>query len=124
MQGMPMIYYGDEVGMTGGNDPDCRRGMLWDENLQDKDMLCWYRRLLKLRKERLAILSAETVSEEADDENGLIRITRSLNDQDITILFHAKEGDVQIPELAGKQDLLGQRVFEGTVQGITAMVLV
>ena len=119
-----MIYYGDEVGMTGGNDPDCRRGMLWDENLQDKDMLCWYRRLLKLRKELPAILSAETVSEEADDENGLIRITRRLDNQDITILFHAKEGDVQIPELAGKQDILNQRVFEGTVQGMTAMVLV
>ena len=87
-------------------------------------MLCWYRRLLKLRKELPGILHGETVAEEVNDAEGLIRITRSLNDQDITILFHAKEGDVCLPELAGKQDILNLRVVEGTVQGMTAMVLV
>jgi len=29
--GAPSIYYGDEVGMEGGPDPDCRRGFPWDE---------------------------------------------------------------------------------------------
>ncbi|MCI0513703.1 glycoside hydrolase family 13 protein [candidate division KSB1 bacterium] len=29
--GAPMIYYGDEVGMWGANDPDCRKPMLWDD---------------------------------------------------------------------------------------------
>lgn len=29
--GAPMIYYGDEVGMWGGNDPDCRKPMLWED---------------------------------------------------------------------------------------------
>jgi Glycosidases len=29
-EGAPMIYYGDEVGMTGENDPGCRAGMVWD----------------------------------------------------------------------------------------------
>ena len=27
--GSPMIYYGDEAGMWGANDPDCRKPMLW-----------------------------------------------------------------------------------------------
>ena len=45
--GMPMIYYGDEVGMTGAKDPDCRRGMLWDEARQDKQTFAWYRSLLR-----------------------------------------------------------------------------
>jgi len=29
--GAPMIYYGDEVGMWGANDPDCRKPMVWQE---------------------------------------------------------------------------------------------
>ena len=28
--GMPCVYYGDEIFMDGGGDPDCRRGMEWD----------------------------------------------------------------------------------------------
>ena len=28
--GIPVIYYGDEIGLTGGNDPDCRRMMRFD----------------------------------------------------------------------------------------------
>jgi glycosidase len=29
--GAPFIYYGDEVGMTGANDPDCRKPMIWPD---------------------------------------------------------------------------------------------
>lgn len=124
LPGMPMIYYGDEVGMTGAKDPDCRRGMLWDETRQDKDMLCWYRRLLGLRRELPGILDGQIIAEEARDADGLIHITRRRSGRDITLVFHAKEGDVQLPELAGKQELLSQTVFAGTVHGITALVLV
>ena len=27
---MPLIYYGDEIGLAGGGDPDNRRMMQWD----------------------------------------------------------------------------------------------
>ncbi len=30
--GIPYIYYGDERGMDGCDDPDCRKCVLWDEN--------------------------------------------------------------------------------------------
>ena len=33
--GVPCLYYGDEIGMTGDMDPDCRRCMVWEENQQD-----------------------------------------------------------------------------------------
>ena len=121
--GMPMIYYGDEVGMTGGKDPDCRRGMLWDEEKQDKDTLSWYRRLLQLRKEMPVITQGRILSQSADDASGLIRITRHLDGQEITLVFCSKEGSVSLPELAGKTNLLTGQVFDGHLCDITALVL-
>ena len=118
-----MIYYGDEVAMTGAKDPDCRRGMLWDESRQDKDMLSWYKRLLRVRKEIPAITRGKTVAEEAQDKDGLICVTRCLEDDEVTILFHAKEDAISLPALSGKRNLLTDNVFDGKVQGITALVL-
>ena len=37
--GMPSIYYGDEIGMTGGNDPDNRRTFDWNVNDWNKSVL-------------------------------------------------------------------------------------
>ncbi|WP_235374867.1 alpha-amylase family glycosyl hydrolase [Caldicellulosiruptor naganoensis] len=41
-KGIPMIYYGDEIGMEGEHDPDCRRG-----NGRGKEL---YRKLISLKK--------------------------------------------------------------------------
>lgn len=124
MPGMPMIYYGDEVGMTGGKDPDCRRGMLWDEDRQDKDMLLWYRRLLQIRREYPVITEGCTLLQEAIDGAGLIRITKRLDNQEVTLLFCAKDTSVDLPELAGKTDLLTGKAFDGKMSGICTMVLI
>jgi glycosidase len=121
--GMPMIYYGDEVGMTGAKDPDCRRGMLWDAEKQDTDMLSWYRRLLQLRKSIPALTQGHILSQQADDAAGLIRITRKLGDQEITLVFCAKDTAAELPDLAGRTDLLTEATFDGHIQGITALVL-
>ena len=53
--GTPMLYYGDEVGMEGGPDPDCRRPMLWEPAEQDENLLAFYRRLIALRKTHAAL---------------------------------------------------------------------
>ena len=50
--GAPLVYYGDEVGMEGEDDPDCRRCMEWDESHQDRELLATYRALINLRRER------------------------------------------------------------------------
>jgi glycosidase len=48
--GVPMLYYGDEVGMTGGKDPACRGTMVWDPARQNRDMLEYTRRIVRLRR--------------------------------------------------------------------------
>jgi glycosidase len=53
--GAPMIYYGDEVGMAGGLDPDCRRAMSWDTSTWDHDLLAAMKRYIALRKKYVAL---------------------------------------------------------------------
>ena len=47
MPGAPCIYYGDEVGVTGGKDPDNRRTYPWGH--EDLDLLAWTKALTRLR---------------------------------------------------------------------------
>lgn len=53
--GAPCIYYGDEIGMDGGKDPDCRRAFPWDESKWDHDLLAWFKKLVKIRKSRVSL---------------------------------------------------------------------
>ncbi|WP_027094173.1 alpha-glycosidase [Cohnella thermotolerans] len=53
--GTPCIYYGDEFGMSGEGDPDCRKCMVWDEKEQNREMFDFYRRTIALRKKHPAL---------------------------------------------------------------------
>ncbi|HFW6378770.1 TPA: maltodextrin glucosidase [Klebsiella aerogenes] len=53
--GVPCIYYGDEVGVDGNNDPFCRKPFPWDPALQDENLLALYRRMTTLRKGHQAL---------------------------------------------------------------------
>ena len=43
LPGAPCTYYGDEIGVEGDHDPDCRRGFPWNEDRWDRDGLAWAR---------------------------------------------------------------------------------
>lgn len=53
--GAPSIYYGDEIGLEGGSDPDCRRSFPWDERMWDKALLEDFRKFIALRKAHPAL---------------------------------------------------------------------
>lgn len=120
LPGMHMIYYGDEYGMTGGQDPDCRRGMVWDAAYQDQDMYRWYQTLIRIRKQHACITQGEMVLRVADDEKGLIVLTKRLGqeqpgerrsntgeeqsgeekwvEEQVTLVFHVAAGEVLLYE--------------------------
>ncbi len=90
LPGAPAIYYGDEIGMEGGGDPDCRRPMIWDENRWDKELLSYIRNLIKARARlkalkygalRVKALDGDTIAvlRSYDGEHVLGVVTR--NDQ-------------------------------------------
>ncbi len=57
IDGVPMVYYGDEFGMTGAGDPDNRRDMRFDEQLSkdEQAMLDSFSRLTKIRRDHPAL---------------------------------------------------------------------
>lgn len=113
--GTPMLYYGDEIAMTGGNDPDCRRGMLWKENHQDKEMFSYYQKLIQIRRTHESITKGEARYIRVSNEDKLILLERQSENDRVMIAFHAGEGVVSLPEAEGKDDFISNRKFEGTI---------
>jgi cyclomaltodextrinase len=106
--GAPMIYYGDEVGMWGANDPDCRKPMVWDDlvyeaevtlpdgskkDLPDKvevnrDLLEHYRRLIALRRELPSLRRGSFDTVLLDDERQLYGFRRQLGDETVMVVLN------------------------------------
>ncbi len=55
LPGAPSIYYGDEIGLQGGHDPDCRRAFPWDDARWDSGLRDTVRALLRLRRAERAL---------------------------------------------------------------------
>ncbi|UPM53093.1 glycoside hydrolase family 13 protein [Gottfriedia acidiceleris] len=100
--GAPCIYYGDEIGMTGKQDPDCRKCMIWDEERQDRKLFNYIRTLIKLRKKYNAIGSVGSFNfiEVNNDKNVIVYSKIFNNDTFIFILSNnPKKITVKTPDL-------------------------
>lgn len=53
--GVPCIYYGDEIGLAGGGDPDCRRSMPWRTDQWNQELLAHVKALTRLRRSSRAL---------------------------------------------------------------------
>lgn len=104
--GTPCIYYGDEVGMAGGQDPGCRECMVWDPKKQDRNLFDFIQKLIQLRKDLPAFGNKGTFRFlEANDTANTIAYEKIAGEQRIVfILNNSKEKkQVAIKELANKQ---------------------
>ncbi|MDO4624889.1 MAG: glycoside hydrolase family 13 protein [Enterococcus hirae] len=88
-KGAPCIYYGTEIGLTGEDDPDCRKCMIWEKEQQDTELYGFIKELIYLRKRLSEILITGTICWELiDDSQDVIHFSRELNGQKIHAIFN------------------------------------
>ncbi len=105
--GAPMIYYGDEAGMWGADDPDNRKPMVWPDLICapeqalpnggkrpedlvyfDWDMFNFYQTLLALRRAQEALRRGDCRFEEAGGSEHVVGISRNHDGEGIPCLFN------------------------------------
>jgi cyclomaltodextrinase len=101
--GAPCIYYGDEVGMLGGRDPDCRRAFLWADGSEephpswDLELRGYYKRCIALRKRHPALRRGDYVSLYAED--GVYAYLRRLHTDSLVVVINNQSAayDLDVP---------------------------
>ena len=130
--GAPSIYYGDEVGLAGGLDPDCRRSFPKEEDW-DKDLLQVHKDLIALRHAYPALRIGEYKMLAA--EGDCYVFSRILDKEMIVVAVNTGEQALQVRladmavengEIlygAGKVDWLGDRTAMLEIPARSGMVL-
>ncbi len=113
--GNPYIYYGDEAGMWGADDPDCRKPMVWsefdyenevyhpyrldkqfDSVAVNSDLMTFYSNLIQLRKKSTCLNSGEFRIENVSSEE-LFVFSRFQHHSRITAIFNRSDDVQQYP---------------------------
>lgn len=107
--GVPVIYYGDEIGMTGASDPDNRRMMRFGDQLNEYEKTTFkdVSKLIHIRRDHSALRFGDFLTLQADNsiyaylrsdmnERILVILNKSENDQNISLtlpaLYNVKRG--------------------------------
>lgn len=112
--GMPAIYYGDEIGMTGENDPDCRKAMDW--NHIDEGLLSFYQRLTALRRQEQALQLGDFHSVHVSEHS--YAFARHLGAETVYAVFN-RSGEVvqlKIPVMESEANRAHSLLNEGSFQ--------
>ena len=118
--GVPLVYYGDEIGMKGGNDPDCRKPMVWDKSKWNMKLLNQYRFLIDLRKEHEALRKGCFIDLCAKDNSSILVFGRKTEKEYLIVIMNTTNAKVNglicIDNSYGKSlysyDLLYKTIFE------------
>ncbi len=124
LPGAPCVYYGDEVGVEGDHDPDCRRAFPWDPSRWDADGLAWTRAALGARHALPALRRGTfRVAGAADDALAFVR-GGAAGSGPVLVAVNAGETATMIPahvaELAGRR--LGDHPLPGASPAAAVVV--
>ena len=86
LPGAPMVYYGDENGMIGGNDPDCRRPMIWDVPRWSSTIRGTITTMVDLRRRRNSLREGKVRALWSNDR--AIAIERAVSDETTVVVLN------------------------------------
>lgn len=97
--GAPMIWYGDEAGMWGADDPTCRKPMLWEDLRFDKPQenavmsahTAFYREVIALRNAHVALRDGTFRTLLADDSHDVWAFERSSAAERVIVVLNASD---------------------------------
>ena len=130
LRGIPELYYGDEIAMPGGNDPDNRRdfpgGWQGDEKNaftaegrtpEQQDVFAYVQKLLQLRREHAALRSGQLWHLSSDDTSYVF--LRETEEEKLVIAFHhgtqPRELNISLRDTPA-QDAAGAAMLFGNAQ--------
>lgn len=135
--GIPVIYYGDEIGMTGAADPDNRRMMRFDDELNEyeKQTLKDVSKLINIRKEHSALRYGDFLTLQAD-ENIYAYLRSDMNERILTILNKSTDKqniEIKLPAvykintakdlISGKELEVKNNLISLSISGINQLIL-
>ena len=92
--GAPTIYYGDEIGMAGCDDPDNRRAFTWGRG--DKELVEWYSSLSAIRNEYSSLRTGDVHPAEVQKEfeNDVLAFTRIDSESKVLVAANRLENSI------------------------------
>jgi cyclomaltodextrinase / maltogenic alpha-amylase / neopullulanase len=79
LPGIPAIYYGDEIGLEGGRDPECRGTFPWDSKIWKNEIRTWIRKLISLRTTTAVMKKGNFEVCTWDDQTNICAFVRRTN---------------------------------------------
>ena len=114
--GAPAIYYGDEVGLLGGDDPLCRGTMIWEISEYNLELFNYYKKLIAIRRKHPALVYGDFNVILKDEKKRVYGYKRTYSDDEIIIIMNNGKEKVGIQLLVNFEcqftDLLTDKEFE------------
>lgn len=121
--GAPGIYYGDEIGLEGGKDPDSRRAFPWEAGRWEAGLRDWVRRLAHLRRERAVLRRGDFRCLASDDAARTVAFARSLGAEHAVLALNASDSPRSLQLPAGPAGLGEGQVLSSGLSGETHSVM-
>lgn len=115
LPGVPCVYYGDEVGMEGFEDPFNRKCYPWGGEELDKDLLKWYKKLGAVRANEKEVFAHGKYCG-VDTDHGVMFFKRKTEKETVYVIVN-NSGSEYVPELPNDEytDLITYKPFAGAV---------